>query len=191
MFSIHSEEVLMWQRWSIPFGASFLAVALAGPLSAQESPQPVPCKTRPCEVFVDWTREGGVAAMTPDRRYGNPAQFEEWLKAALTERGYPLHASTDTDVVRIVLQPSIDNAICDQLPGTATDMSCRAVTDVQARVEGPDALTDGIDLPSRIRNRCGSDQLMPVDRLATFVAEYIIYAVEGKAKGERRPVGRC
>jgi hypothetical protein len=32
---------------------------------------------------------------------------------------------------------------------------------------------------------------MPVDRLGVFVADMIVYALEGRAKGERRPVARC
>jgi hypothetical protein len=32
---------------------------------------------------------------------------------------------------------------------------------------------------------------MPVDRLGDFVADWIIFALEGRAKGERRPIARC
>lgn len=166
-------------------------VALTLPVAAQDEAGPVACKDRPCVLTVDWTRSGGLASLTPDRRYGNPAQLEEWVRAQLTQRGYPLHSSTDGGVVRIVLTPMIRNAMCDQMAGTATDRSCRAVTEIETRVEGPEQVTSSIELPSRLRNRCGSDQIMPVDKLATFVADYIIYAVEGKSKGERRPTGRC
>jgi len=127
----------------------------------------------------------------PDRRYGNPAQLEDLTRAALTQRGYTLLAGADAGGLRIILQPAVNQAMCDQMAGTSTDMSCQAITEIQARVEGPDAVTDGVDLPSRLRNRCGADRLMTVDQFAVHVAEYIAYAVEGKAKGDRRPVGRC
>lgn len=170
--------------------AWLLLLAAAWPAAAQES-GPVPCKDRPCSVTVDWTRSGGVVALQPDRRYGNPALLEELIKADLTARGYSLHGSTDAGDLRIVLVPAIRNAMCDQMAGTATDRSCRAVTEIQARVEGPDHVREGVDVPTTIRNRCGSDQMMPIDKLAIYVAQYITYALDGKERGERRPTGRC
>lgn len=173
-----------------------LAIALlltctAGPVvSAQEPAAPTPCRDRPCSVLVDWTRQGGVTSLRPDRRYGNPATLGDLVKSALRERGYRLAEGEDV-VPRIVLRPTIRNAMCDQLPGTATDNSCQAVTEIETRVDGPEELAKSIDLPSRIRNRCGADQVMPVHRLAAYVAEYIGYAIEGKANGEKRPVARC
>lgn len=164
--------------------------AAYSPVAAQEG-GPVLCKDRPCMIVVDWTRLGGVGNLSPDRRYGQPAQLEERIKSRLTERGYTLYRSAaDTDP-RFVLIPSLRSASCDELTGTATDMSCRAVNELETRLEGPRELIDAIDLPSRLRNRCTNDQTMSVDRLATFVADWIIYAVDGKAKGERRPVARC
>jgi hypothetical protein len=151
----------------------------------------VPCRERPCAVVVDWTRAGGIGSLNPDRRYGNPAQLEELLKGRLTERGYTRHGSTGDQDPRILLQPVVRNAMCDQLPGTATDMSCRAIVEVETRVEGPDDVTRAIDIPSRLRGRCASDQTMAVDQFAVFLADWIIYAVDGRAQGERRPVARC
>jgi hypothetical protein len=169
-----------------------LLLATGATAAAQEElPSAVYCRELPCTVIVDWTHEGGIGSLTPDRRYGNPAQLEEWLKRRLTERGFALYESTDANALRILLQPAIANAMCDQMAGTSTDRSCRAVTRVQARLEGPDEARKGVDLPSNIRNQCGSDQLMGADKLAVFVADYIIYAVEEKAKRGRRPVGRC
>jgi hypothetical protein len=145
----------------------------------------------PCIVTVDWTREGGVSNQVPDRRYGNAAQLEAQVKARLAELGFPDNGSSSPQVLQILLVPSVGRAMCDELAGTSTDMSCRAITDVQARLEGPEQLREDIDLPSRIRNRCSSDRVMPVDRLGVFVADMIVYALEGRAKGERRPVARC
>lgn len=169
--------------------AILLVLAAAWPAAAQEGAA-VPCRDRPCAVHVDWTRSGGIGSLQPDRRYGNPAQLEELIKADLTSRDYTLHGTTD-EGLRIVLVPAVRNAICDQMAGTSTDRSCRAITEIQARVEGPDDVRGGIDLPTTIRNRCGSDELMPVDKLAVYVANYITYALDGKERGERRPVGRC
>lgn len=171
-----------------------LAVAtltVPGRATAQDAQAPVSCRDRPCALVFDWTRQGGLGGLTPDRRYGNPAQLEEWTRAALKERGFNQLDSASSADLRIRLLPTIRNAMCDQMPGTSTDMSCRAVTEIQVRLEGPDTATDGIDLPNRLRNRCGSDQLMPTDKLAVYVAEYIAWALDGKAKGERRPVGHC
>lgn len=165
--------------------------AAYSPAAAQEGGGgPVLCKDQPCAVVVDWTRSGGVGNLTPDRRYGHPAQLEERIKARLTERGFTRYGAADGGP-RFLLVPSIRNASCDELPGTATDTSCKAITELETRLEGPQELTGAIDLPSRLRNRCTNDQVMPVDRLAMFVADWIIYAVDGKAKGERRPVARC
>jgi hypothetical protein len=175
----------------ILLACSFLFGASVGTVAAQESPRAAPCRDLPCSVTVDWTRQGGIGSLTPDRRYGNPAQLEDRLKARLAERGYTLNASTDPNALVILLQPMINNAMCDQMAGTATDRSCRAVTEVRTRLQGPDHATDGVDLPSSIRNRCASDQAMSVDKLAVFVADFIIYAVDDKAQGGRRPVARC
>jgi hypothetical protein len=170
--------------------AILLVLAAAWPAAAQEGAA-VPCRDRPCAVLVDWTRSGGIGSLQPDRRYGNPAQLEELIKADLSSREYTLHGSTDVGDLRIVLVPAVRNAICDQMAGTSTDRSCRAITEIQARVEGPDHVREGIDMPTTIRNRCGSDELMPVDKLAVYVANYITYALDGRERGERRPVGRC
>jgi hypothetical protein len=32
---------------------------------------------------------------------------------------------------------------------------------------------------------------MPVERFGAFIADWIVYALEGRSKGERRPVARC
>lgn len=171
----------------------FLSVAWARvPLEAQAAEQAdVPCRDVPCVVTVDWTREGGPANQVPDRRYGNAAQLEGAIKASLAQRGFANHSGTGSQDLKILLIPDVGNAMCDEMAGTSTDRSCRAVLQIQARLEGPDELRDRVDLPSRIRNQCSSDKVMPVDRLGVFVADWIIYAVEGRAKGERRPVARC
>ena len=151
----------------------------------------VPCRDRPCAVIVDWTRSGGVAGQMPDRRYGNPAQLEQLMKAQLSERGYVMHTNTGDNDPRFLLIPTVRAAQCDEVAGTATDTSCRAISQLEVRVEGPEPLVAAIELPSRVRNRCPDQQPMPVDKLAAFLTDWIIYAVEGKAKGERRPVARC
>lgn len=172
--------------------ASCMIVFAVCPGAAQdEVPQPVACRDLPCMVMVDWTREGGENSQVPDRRYGNAVQLEARVKARLRELGYTDNGSSSPQVLQILLVPSVGRAMCDEMAGTATDMSCRAITDIQARLEGPENLREGVDLPSRIRNRCSSDRMMPVDRLGVYVADMIVYALEGKAKGERRPVARC
>ena len=169
-----------------------VAWAVCEPVAAQDDvPGVVPCRDVPCMVTVDWTREGGVSNQVPDRRYGNAAQLEARVKARLTELGFADNGSSSPQVLQILLVPAVGRAMCDELAGTATDMSCRAITDLQARLEGPEELREDIDLPSRIRNRCSSDRVMPVDGLGVFVADMIVYALEGRAKGERRPVARC
>jgi hypothetical protein len=178
-------------------GLLFASCVAAGatfyePAVAQEPAQSaVPCRDSPCAVTVDWTREGGLASQVPDRRYGNPTQLEAHVKARLTELGFANHQSANGGALRILVVPGIRNAMCDELAGTTTDMSCRAIVEIEARLEGPDALRRDVDLPSRIRNRCSSDRVMPVDRFGAFIADWIVYALEGRSKGERRPVARC
>jgi hypothetical protein len=111
--------------------------------------------------------------------------------ARLTDRGFRNSGSTSAVDLSILLVPDVGIAMCDELAGTATDRSCRAILQIETRVEGPDELRRDVDLPSRIRNQCSSDRVMPVDRLGDFVADWIIFALEGRAKGERRPIARC
>jgi hypothetical protein len=172
---------------------SLLACGMTGVPAAAQNPEQaaVPCRERPCALTIDWTREGGVGNQVPDRRYGNAAQLEARVKARLTERGFRNYGSTSADDLSILLVPDVGNAMCDELAGTATDRSCRAILQIETRVEGPDELRRDVDLPSRIRNQCSSDRVMPVDRLGDFVADWIIFALEGRAKGERRPIARC
>jgi hypothetical protein len=171
----------------------FALAAVAGavrPVAAQDPPG-VLCKELPCSVVIDWTRNGGIGNVRPDRRYGNPAQLEEFVKARLTERGYVMFGSEDERDLRIRLSPVIRNAMCDQMAGTSTDRSCQAVTEIEVRLEGPGEVTSRVELPARLRNRCPGEEVMPADKLGTFVADWIIFAVDGHAKGERRPVARC
>jgi hypothetical protein len=181
------------RRISRMVAAAWLACGVFGrPAAAQDgAPRAVPCRELACVVVIDWTRAGGVGAHVPDRRYGNPAQLEETVVERLNERGFDMHGNPSQGSLRILLVPAIAKAMCDEMPGTTTDMSCRAITHVEARTEGPEALQRNVDLPSRIRNSCASDKLMPVDRLGVFIADWIIYALDGKANGERRPVARC
>jgi hypothetical protein len=168
------------------------SVWLRGRAAAQESEQrPVSCRDRPCSILIDWTRAGGIGAQSPDRRYGNPTLLEKLVKARLAERDFPRIESGAEQDLRVVLVPVLGNAMCDEVAGTSTDRSCRAIVDVEARVDGPDEVRRDVDLPSRIRNRCSSDKVMPIDRLGAFVGDWIVYALEGKAKGDRRPVARC
>lgn len=178
-------------RWLL-FASSLSALGwIPYTAAAQEQGDAAPCRERPCAVVVDWTRAGGIVAQAPDRRYGNAAELEDRLKSTLAERGYALHGGTGGQDLRILLIPIVREAMCDELPGTSTDMSCRAIVEIEARVEKPASVSREIDLPSRIRNRCPSNKIMPVDKLADFVADWIIYAVDGRMKGERRPIARC
>lgn len=182
-------------RWTPCFGGALALVLIGAARSdaaAQDTEQSrVACRDLPCAIVVDWTRAGGVSNQQVDRRYGNPTQLEDLLRARLRERGFTMQGGAENRDLRFLLQPNVRNAMCDHMPGTTTDMSCRAIVEINVRVEGPEQVTRGVDLPSRLRNRCSGDEVMPVDKLATFVADWIAYAVEGKAKGEKRPVARC
>lgn len=179
-------------RMKLLIGSVSVAVWLPAPLQAQESTaRAVPCRDLPCAVQVDWTRAGGIGSQVPDRRYGNPTLLEERVRARLSERGFARHGGTGEQGLRFLLVPAMGSAMCDEVAGTATDRSCRAILEVEARADGPDELRRGVDIPSRIRNVCSSDRRMPVDRLGDFLGDWIIYALEGKSKGERRPVARC
>jgi hypothetical protein len=173
-------------------GSSLFLAGWVHPVSAvQDAEAAVSCRERPCAILVDWTREGGIESQVPDRRYGQAAQLEDRIRSRLVELGFSNFGSRDADILRIVLVPHVGNAMCDEVSGTATDMSCRAILDLQARVEGPDAVRKAVDIPSRIRNRCSADKVMVVDRFAAHIVDWIVYALEGKSKGERRPVARC
>lgn len=182
----------MNHRPTLVFVAALAAGGIpGGGASAQEATRAAACRDIACAVDVDWTREGGIGGLLPDRRYGNPVAFEESVKASLAARGFTRYNGGGDDDLRITLLPRIGRAMCDEIAGTSTDMSCRAITEVEARLAGREAVRRNVDLPSRIRNRCSSDRAMPVDKFSVFVADWIIYALEGKATGERRPVARC
>lgn len=142
-------------------------------------------------VRVDWRRAGGIGSLAGDRRYGDPTQFEKLVRAHLTGLGFTSHESTGDQALEILLIPVIGNAMCDEMTGTATDRSCKAIVDVETRLSGPDEIREDVNLPSRIRNRCSGDKTMPVDKMAAFVGDWIAYALAGRARGERRPIGRC
>lgn len=187
-----------------PMLVVFQIVALgwaAGRVHAQEAKEkPVPCRDIPCVVIVDWSRAGGVAGQVADRRYGNPADLARLVEARLTERGFGNLGGTEETDLRFRLVPVIGNALCDEMAGTSTDWSCRVIRGIEARADGPDDVRRGVDMPSSIQNLCPGptdartrrlERRMPIDRLGPFVADWIVYALEGKSKGERRPVARC
>jgi hypothetical protein len=171
--------------------SGFLAALVIPSAAVAQQPGPIACRDRPCVIRVDWTRAGGIGSQVGDRRYGDPTQFEKLIKARLVELGLSRQQSPDGQALEILLIPVMGSAMCDEMAGTATDRSCQAIVDVEARLSGPDEVRRNVDLPSRIRNRCTSDKTMPVDRMAALVGDWIAYAVEGRARGDRRPVGRC
>jgi len=155
-------------------------------VGAQEAASTL-CRSSTCTLHVDWGSQGTPSFV--DRRYGAPGTFEDDVLRALVSGGYRFtNAAADT-ALRIRLRPRITRAICDLIPGTNPDQSCQTIGDVAA-----DFLTatkiEGIPGNLRIRNRCGNNQLMAIDRFAEYVAGMLDYTL-ARDKEKKRPTPRC
>lgn len=167
-------------------------VALLGaiPLQAQDAPPAAgPCRETPCRMTLDWGSGNTAANFPVDRRYGTPNDFEPMVLAGLRDAG--LTMVTTGDAIQMTLRIGMKNAMCDAMPGTNTDMSCRTIDEVQ--VQWVAATADTKAPPSvRVTNRCGAgDQRMNIAQMAAFTAASIAYQTAPDKKGLKRPSARC
>jgi hypothetical protein len=177
------------------FKSIALAVALvctAGsaprPAAAQDPPDTTGlCTARACHIQVEWGVDG--PPLTPDRRYGVLGEYLQRTLKHLTDSGQRFSVGENTDVLSLRLRPRVIRAMCDQMAGTSTDMSCQTIGEVQVEVSNPDA---SVKVPGtiRIRNRCGADQYMDIIRFSEYSAALIAYELSRDSK-RKRPAARC
>jgi hypothetical protein len=148
----------------------------------------VVCATHPCLVFVDWA--GGGAPTSVDRRYGAAAEFEDRLKARMRDRRMRLVDRRSDAAVVITVRPKIKPAMCDAMPGTNTDFSCRAFDDSMLQFDVSDSTIKPIK-GLRVPNRCDSDAMpMDVARYSAYLASFIEWVVDLNPR-KKRPAARC
>lgn len=168
---------------SLVFSVSAAAVA---PASGQEEAAQPLCKSTPCSIVVDWGPQPAPAFV--DRRFGAPGELEQRVIQALVAAGYRVSADPGATGFRIRLRPELVSAMCDRLPGTNPDMSCRTIGEV--RVDWLDADPAWKLGNLRIRNRCGSDDQMDVEKFSVYVAAMLDYTL-ARDKDRKRPTARC
>ena len=104
---------------------------------AQEQQPPALCKTKTCSIQVDW----GVAGppLTTDRRYGPIAEYLQRIVSNLETAGHRfVGEKQDNDVLTFRLRPHVVRAMCDEMSGTSTDMSCQMIGETEVEVRNPD-----------------------------------------------------
>ncbi len=136
--------------------AALTMMCLAGTADAQDPPAAAsagPCRGAPCRVLLDWGSGNTAANFPVDRRYGTPNDFEPMVIAGLRDGG--MQVTSSGDAMQMTLRVAMKNAMCDAMPGTNTDMSCRTIDEVQVQWVSPDA---AVKAPSslRVTNRCGA-----------------------------------
>jgi hypothetical protein len=182
-------------RWSTVIGRAVLALSCAAGLAAaQDSARAgptTPCRTDTCSVVFDWGSGATAASMPTDRRYGAPIDFETSFKQAMTERGFRVGEGIAETRLSMTLRLGIMPAICDFMPGTNTDRSCKTVRDVNITFLNNDPASKKLN-SMRFPNRCGAgDQVMTTTQFGRYVADQLQYTFEGEEKRLPRPVGKC
>lgn len=148
-----------------------------------------PCREAPCKLALDWGSGNTSANFPVDRRYGTPNDFEPMVLAGLRDAGFRM--ATSGEVMQMTLRIAMKNAMCDAMPGTNTDMSCRTIDEVQ--VQWVSSASDVKPPPSvRVTNRCGAgDQRMNIAQMAAYTAASIVYQTAADRKGLKRPSAKC
>jgi hypothetical protein len=165
----------------------FLVVAPAA--QGQAPPKSaMPCRDGGCLLNVEW----GTAErrLIPDRKYGHAGLYEGLVLDELAQNGWTFHTGTEGEpAVTFRLRPVLTVAICDVVPGTATDYTCQAIRETVADVM---VHREGLVLPRqiRLRNTCSADGFAHVTRFAAFTADVIAWELSGRAF-ERPTVGAC
>ncbi len=147
------------------------------------------CASRPCHLVVDWSSLG-AAPSNVDRRYGAAAELEERVKVRMAARGNRLVDRKAEAAIVITVRPRLKAAMCDVLPGTNTDFSCRAFDDVALQFDVSDSSIAAIKA-LRAPNRCEADKTaMDVTRYSVFLASFIEWALDLNPK-KKRPAAKC
>lgn len=168
------------------------ALVLAAPLARAHAQSTVPCRETPCQLVFDWGSGQSASSVTPDRRYGSGDEFEAKFRSAMGLRGYRTKDTpTEGGMVLMVRVTTAKRVMCDQLPGTNPDMTCTAISQVNATYTSGDPK---VKAPGSIRvnNRCATNGVYMLNRdFAQYSVDMIWYSLEGEAAKGERPVNKC
>ena len=173
---------------SIIVAVACLGLSLAAAQAQEQQPPAALCKAQTCSIQVEW----GVAGppLTTDRRYGPLAEYLQRIVTHLETAGHRfIGEKQDKDVLTFKLRPKVVRAMCDEMSGTATDMSCQMIGETEVEVRNPDP---SIKLPGtiRIRNRCGDERLMDITKFSEYSAGMLAYELSRDPK-RKKPTARC
>ena len=165
-----------------------LGVSYASAQAQEQQPPAVLCKMQTCSIQVEWGVSG--PPLTTDRRYGPIAEYLQRIVLSLETAGHHfVGEKQDKDVLTFRLRPKVVAAMCDEMAGTSTDMSCQMIDVTEVEVHNPDP---SIKLPGtiRIRNRCGDQRLMNIANFSEYSAGMIAYELSRDPK-RKRPTAKC
>lgn len=168
-----------------------LVTTLAQAATAQDAPPPGgPCRDAPCRIQVDWGPSASAASYGADRRYGAAADIEMLIKQHLAEHKFRI-VETGADAMLLTLRIKMVRAMCDQMAGTSTDMSCQTIDEIMVQFTTPDPTVKAPGM-MRVTNRCGAgDTKMTIAQIAKYSADYLAYNLATDKKGLKRAVSRC
>lgn len=186
-------------RWYVDAYASAIlaAVQAAGrravelTVVAEEEPSPdvaesrVPCSTQTCGFIVEWA--GGEPAGN-NYRFGAARDLEALVMQGLIGTGYLLTRGRRDQGFTIRLRPTTQAARCEVVSGT-DNRRCTAIDRVRVEFLGE---YPGLETPNAfsVRNLCGADEVMAIERIAALVARRLHYGLT-TYEGDDRRVPRC
>lgn len=173
--------------------AAFIVALVPAIAAAQDaSGASIPCRTDICAITFDWGSGTSAASLPVDRRYGAPIEFETTFKSVMNERGLRFSDRGGDAKLNVIFRLAMMNAICDFMPGTNTDRSCKTIKDVGVTFTNNDPTMKKKLNSMRFQNRCGAgDQVMTTVQFGRYVADLLQYALEGEEQKMSRPIGKC
>jgi hypothetical protein len=165
-----------------------IGISVAAAHAQEQQPPATLCKTETCSIQVEWGVSG--PPLTTDRKYGPIAEYLPRIVASLETAGHRFAGEKqDKDVLTLKLRPKVVEAMCDEMSGTSTDMSCQMIGETEIEVHNPDPNTK---LPGtiRVRNRCADNRMMDIAKFSEYSAGLIAYELSRDPK-RKRPTARC
>jgi hypothetical protein len=173
-----------------PVALAALSLLVPVLASAQDSAIPLaaPCREYTCRIVWDW---GGTspASFGSDRRYGPATDLEVLVPQFLIDKGFKVSGSAGDQFV-ITILPRMRTAMCDQMAGTDTDMSCHTASDVNIRFSSGNGVKAAN--PIRVINRCGAgNTFLTIKDFSIYTADMIIYSLDNEKTRGKRPSTKC
>ena len=143
------------------------------------------CQTVACGYVVEWR---GSPPTGTNGRFGAAGDLDARVHERLLLAGYQLTRGLSQQGLTVRLQPRTTTAICDFLSGT-DNRGCVAIEDVRVDFLGSDSEGRAPDA-FLVRNRCGSDEIMDVDGISSYVAARLRHAL-AEAPDDQMPGPSC